>query len=81
MSDRKLGPLDEDPLPPLQDDPTLVTGMGGGDDPIVDGVEVESDLEDPSLDKDTLGVTPSQKTDDLSFSEAYRAAEKLAPGA
>lgn len=24
----------------------LVTGMGGGDDPIVDGVEVESDLEE-----------------------------------
>jgi hypothetical protein len=27
-------------------DDDLVTGMGGGDDPIVDGVEVESDLEE-----------------------------------
>jgi hypothetical protein len=27
-------------------DPDLVTGMGGGDDPIVDGVNVETDLEE-----------------------------------
>jgi hypothetical protein len=27
-------------------DPDLVTGMGGGNDPIVDGVDVETDLEE-----------------------------------
>jgi len=31
-------------------DPDLVTGMGGGGDPIVDGVEVESDLEETTHD-------------------------------
>lgn len=33
------------PDPIVGNEPDLITGMGGGDDPIVDGVSVETDLE------------------------------------
>jgi len=52
MTDRLHGPLDQEPLTPLGDDEDLVTGMGGGDDPIVDGVEVETDFEEAPIDRD-----------------------------
>jgi hypothetical protein len=32
--------------PIVDNEPELVTGMGGGDDPIVDGIEIVTDLEE-----------------------------------
>lgn len=59
----RLGPLDHDPpdaLEPLHDDATIVSGMGGGDDPIVDGVEVETDLEEDPIDQaEPRGTAPN----------------------
>jgi hypothetical protein len=53
MSDReqtrRLRPPDEPSAPEeaiVPDERELITGMGGGDDPIVEGVEVETDLEE-----------------------------------
>jgi len=45
-------PLEQESLPGLGDDEDLVTGMGGGDDPIIDGVEVETDLEEHPAEAD-----------------------------
>jgi hypothetical protein len=55
----------------LREDPTLVGGMGGGDDPIVDGVVVETDLEaNPIEPSEPAAWAPtSSRADSLDFNE------------